>query len=328
MKRRTVIALVAGIASVPSRATAQTAQPRRIGFLSLRSRPGEYDAAFRDGLRQLGYIEGRTIDIDYRWGAGNVERTQALAVELASRKVEIIVAATTVAVRAAMKATQQIPIIIAIAADPVGSGLVSSLSRPTANVTGMTLISTETGAKRLQIVRDLLPAIRRVAVLLADRGGMDDGPINRRLLEQLRLAADEFRITLIPVTIARPAELEAAFASFRDAGAQALIIPANSLVIDNRQRVVDLAAAHRLPAIYEVEEFVAAGGLLSFGPDLADMYRRAATFVDRILKGMRPSSLPVEQPTTFRIAINLGTAAALGLMLPPTLQARADRVLD
>lgn len=144
MKRRTLIVLVAGIASAPSHAAAQGGQPRRIGFLSLRSGPGEYDAAFREGLRQLGHVEGRTIEIDYRWGAGSVERTQALAVELASRDVEIVVAATTVAVRAAMRATQQIPIVMAIAADPLGSGLVSSLSRPTANVTGMSLLSTDT----------------------------------------------------------------------------------------------------------------------------------------------------------------------------------------
>lgn len=328
MKRRTLIVLAAGIASAPSHAAAQGGQLRRIGFLSLRSGPGEYDAAFREGLRQLGYVEGRTIDIDYRWGAGSVERTQALAVELVSRDVEIVVAATTVAVRAAMRATQRIPIIMAIAADPLGSGLVSSLSRPTANVTGMSLLSTDTSAKRLQIVRDLLPAAQRVAVLLVDRGGTDDGPINRRLVEQLRPAALQFGIALTLLTIAKPEELEAAFMAFRDAKAQALIVPANSLVIDSRRRVVDLAAAHGLPAMYEVEEFVAHGGLLSFGPNLADIYRRAAAYVDRILKGARPSDLPVEQPTTFRIAINLKVAAALNLAIPPTLLARADTVLD
>jgi ABC-type uncharacterized transport system substrate-binding protein len=301
---------------------------RRIGFISLRSGPGPFDAAFRDALRTLGHVEGRTIDIEYCWAADNETRAAECAAQLVAHRVEVIVAATTVAIRAAMRATRTMPIVMAAAADPVGSGLVTSLSRPGGNVTGLSLISTDTGAKRLQLLRDVVPAARRIAVLLVDRGAPDDTVINARLVEQLQTAARHLGVSLSVTTVRSGAEIAGAFAIIQREQAQALFVPVNSVVIDSRVRIVELAARHRLPTMYEAEAFVTAGGLLSYGPSLADMYRRAAVYVDRILRGASPSDLPIEQPTVFKLAINLKTARALGLALSPGVIARADEVIE
>ena len=300
---------------------------RRIGFISLRAGPGAYDAAFREALRGLGYVEGRTVEIEYRWAADSESRVERYAAELVAGKMDVLVAATTAAIRAAMRATSSIPIVMAVAADPIGSGLVRSLSHPGGNVTGLTLISTDTGAKRLQLLQDLIPAARRIGVLLR-RSATDDPAINARLIDQLQRASRQLGLSVAASTIHGEADIEAVFATFQRENIQALIVPVNSLVIDNRVRIVQLAATHRLPVMYEVEAFVAAGGLLSYGPSLADMYRRAAIYVDRILKGAKPADLPIEQPTKFDLVINLKTAKALGLTIPPSLLLRADQVIE
>lgn len=323
------LAIGVGLGSVPWCATAQEpARNRRIGFISLRTGPGEFDAAFRDALHQLGYIEGRTLEVDYRWAADSASRAQQLAAELVARKVEVIVAATTIAVRAAMRATPEIPIVMAVAADPVASGLVASLAKPGGNVTGLSLVSTDTGAKRLQLLRELVPGASRVAVLMVDRGAPDDAPLNARLVGQLQAAARRLDVSLHVRTIAGGSEIADAMAQFGQEQAQALILPVNSLAIENAARLTALAAQHRLPTMYELESFVAAGGLLSYGPNLIEMYRRAAVYVDRIFKGANPADLPVEEPAVFRLAVNLKAAQALGIVVPPSLLARADEVIE
>ena len=322
------MAVAAHWGGVPWAARAQTPERmRRIGFISMRSGPGEFDAAFRDALRGLGYVEGRNIQIDYGWAAESDRRAEELAARLVANNVEVIVAATTIAIRAAMRATTKIPIVMAAAADPVGSGLVASLSRPGGNVTGLSLISTDTGAKRLQLLREVVPDVSRVAVLLVERGSADDTAINARLVEQLQTAARQLGVTLTFITVRGGGELAGAFATIQRDHARALFVPVNSLVIDQRSRIVELAARHRLPTMYEVEGFVTAGGLLSYGPSLVEMYRRAAGYVDRILKGASPAELPLEQPTVFRLAINLKTAEALALPIAPALMARADTLI-
>jgi putative ABC transport system substrate-binding protein len=323
-----VVAIATHRASFPGAAKAQAPEKvRRVGFISMRSGPGEFDAAFRDALRGLGYVEGRNIQIDYGWAAESDRRAEELAARLVANHVEVIVAATTVAIRAAMRATTKIPIVMAAAADPVGSGLVASLSRPGGNVTGLSLISTDTGAKRLQLLREVVPDVSRVAVLLVERGSADDTAINARLVEQLQTAARQLGVALTFTTVRGGGEIAGAFATIQRDRARALFVPVNSLVIDQRARIVELAARHRLPTMYEVEGFVTAGGLLSYGPSLVDMYRRAAGYVDRILKGANPAELPLEQPTVFRLAINLKTAEALALPIAPALMARADTLI-
>lgn len=331
LDRRSLIAalLAAPCFTAPWGATAQpSGRPRRIGFITLRSGPSDFDRAFRDALEELGYIEGSNILIDYRWAAENEQRATDFAAELVARNVEVIVAATTGAIRAALRATTTVPIVMAAAADPIASGLVASLARPGGNVTGLTLTSNDTGQKRLQLVRELVPAATRVAIMLVDRGLTDDAPINARLLEQLQSASDQLGLALIIVTVANVSQIAEAFERFRGDSAEALMVPVNSMVIDERHRIIQLAAEHRLPAVFEADVFVAAGALLSYGPSIAAMYRRAASFVDRILKGSLPGDLPIEQPTAFRLTVNLKTAAALGLVIAPSILHRADEVIE
>jgi putative ABC transport system substrate-binding protein len=327
-RRRFVMAAAALL--LPTGARAQAGEtPRVIGFLNARLAPNELDTAFRAGLRELGYVEGRTIRIDYRWGAATEEQAEKLAAELAARKVEVIVTATTAAVSSAMRVTRRIPIVMAAAADPVGAGLVSSLARPGGNVTGLTLVSTDTAQKRLQLLRELLPAARRVAVLLegAPASGRGD-KVNALLIEQLQGAAGQLGMSLAVHRATSPAEIDAIFETLRLEGAQALLVQVSRLMIDNRARIVEQAVRQRLPVLYEVEGFADAGGLLSYGPSLADMYRRAAGYVDRILKGAQPAELPIEQPNKYHLVINLKAARSLDLRVPQALLLRADRVIE
>ena len=328
MKRRDVI--LASVAAVctgaaPRAAAQATERLRRIGFITLRSGPNEYDAAFREALRRLGYVEGQTIRIDYRWAAGSEQRADKLAAEMLAAKPEVIVAATTPAIRAAMRATKEVPIVIAAAADPVGSGLVASLARPGGNVTGLSLVSPDTAAKRLQLLQELIPTVNRIAVLLMDTGVAGE---SIPLIEQLQSAAKQLRLELAIKAIRSGADIPAAFATIQQERAQALIVSATPISIDHRGQIADIAASQRLPAMYESQGFVEAGGLLSYGPSLTDMYRRAAVYVDKILKGAKPADLPVELPVKYDLAINLKTAKALGLQLPQTLVLRADRVIE
>ena len=329
MNRRDAILVLAACAAAARSVLAQGPEKlRRIGFVSLRSSANEYDAAFRESLRTLGYVEGQTIRIDYRWASGSEQRAEALVAELLAAKAEVIVAATTPAVRAAMRATKEVPIVIAAAADPVSSGLVSSLARPGGNVTGLSLVSPDTAAKRLQLLRDLNPSTKRVAVLIMDAAASGNADPNISLQQQLQAAAKQLGLQLAIHAIRSGDEIPGAFAKAQQAGAQALIVGATPISIDYRSQIVAMAATHRLPAMYESEGFVDAGGLLSYGPSLADMYRRAAIYVDKILKGAKPADLPMELPVKYDLVVNLKTAKALGLRFPQSLLVRADRVIE
>src|ERR1700730_13629886 len=294
----------------------------RIGFLNPRSGQNEWDEAFRQTLRELGYVEGRTITIEYRWGAGNEERLAEMAAELVQLKVDIIVAAATVAIQAAKRATNTIPIVMAAVSDPVGIGIVASLSRPGGNFTGLTLMTPDLAGKRLQWLREILPKTTRVAIL-GGRGGA-----TRLFLEQMRAAAQQTGVQLVLPEVSGTEDLPGAFTAMQRERAQALIVEVGPLTSDHRRRIVELAAQYRLPAMYEVRGFVESGGLMSYGPSIVEMYRRTAVYVDKILKGAKTADLPIEQPTKFELIINLKTAKALGLTIPPALLGRADEVIQ
>jgi ABC-type uncharacterized transport system substrate-binding protein len=329
-RRHAILALLAALVTGAKRHA--LAQPRerlrRVGFISLRSGPNEYDSAFRHALKGLGYIEGDTLRIEYRWAAGSETRADALIAELLAAKPEVIVAATTPAIRAAMRATKDVPIVIAAAADPVGTGLVASLARPGGNVTGLSLVSPDTAAKRLQLLRDLNPSVNRIAVLIMESGATEASNPNNPLIDQLQSAAPQLGLQLAFKAIRSGAEIPGAFAKMQQGGAQALIVAATPVSIDHRRQIAEMAVKHRMPAMYESLGFVEAGGLLSYGPSLVDMYRRAAGYVDKILKGAKPAELPIELPIKYELGVNLKAAKALGLQVPRELIVRADRVIE
>ncbi|MDO8474840.1 MAG: ABC transporter substrate-binding protein [Candidatus Rokubacteria bacterium] len=326
MDRRAFLGLAAtGVVAAPGVARAQQAgKAHRIGFLSLGSGPAAPVEAFREGLRELGYVEGRNLTIEYRWAAGKAGRLPEMAAELVRLKVEVIVGVTTPVIEAAKRATSTIPIVMAAVADPVGSGLVAGLARPGGNVTGLTLMSTELVGKRLQLVRELLPKATRVAVL--SYHGYTSA--TRPYLEQMRAAAQQMGIQLVVQEVNEARDLPDAFTAMQRERAQALDVRASPFSTENAKRIVELAAQHRLPAMYDVRSFVEAGGLVSYGPSGLEIFRRAAFYVDRILKGAKPADLPIEQPTKFELVINLRAARALGLTIPPALLARADQVIQ
>jgi putative tryptophan/tyrosine transport system substrate-binding protein len=319
-----IVMLVLGILWVPLAAHAQLpAKMPRIGYLTLRAGPTADDEAFTQGLRDLGWIEGQTIAIEYRWAAGQVERLPALAAELVRLQVDLIVAAGTPVIQAAKDATQSIPIVMTLVADPVGTGLVTSLAQPGGNITGMAGISPELGGKRLERLRDLLPTLSRVA-FLAYRGD----PAHRLFLQEAQDAAARLGMQVQPAVIGRVEEIDSAFAAMMSERAEAVIVqPLFIGALGQGQRIADLAAQHRLPTVSDQRAFAEAGGLLSYGPDALALLRRSAAFVDKILKGAKPGDLPVEQPMKFVLVINLKTAKALGLTIPPLLLFQADEVV-
>jgi putative ABC transport system substrate-binding protein len=272
---------------------------------------------------------GRDVVIEYRFANNDPERIRAMAAELAALRCELIVVASVFAVRAAMQAAPATPIVIAATGDPVGMGLVPALRRPGGNVTGLTLQSSDLGAKRLQLLREIVPGAARFALL-----GMsepDQADPDRKGAELMRedLAATARRIggSVSARTIARPGEIDAAFDAFRAGGAQAVVVQATPLSLTHVAPIVAAAARTRLPAMYELRSFAEAGGLVAYGPDLVDMYRRAAGYVDRILRGAKPGDLAIEQPAKFDLVVNLRTAAALGVDIPPAVLLRADDVI-
>jgi putative ABC transport system substrate-binding protein len=280
-------------------------------------------AAFRQGLHELGYVEGRNIQIESRWAEGNYDRLPGLAADLVRLKVDVIVTYGTPAAQAAKGATGTIPIVMAAIIDPVASGLVTSLARPGGNITGQSMMSPDLAEKQLQILKELVPKTSRVAVL--------HNPANPGNAPQVRHAQDAARALGVRLQIlgARgPSEIDSAFAAMTAEQAGAVIVLVDAILQSNRARIADLAARHRLPAVYGLHEYAEAGGLLAYGPNRLDMFRRAATYVDRILKGAKPGDLPVEQPSTFTLVINLKTAKALGLTIPPSLLLRADQVIE
>ena len=329
MDRRAFLGTVAGgIVAAPLAVEAQPAgKVPRIGFLVAASASDSAYAglieAFRQGLRDLGYVEGRNIVIEYRYADGKYERLPALAAELARLKVAVIVSHGTPGPLAAKQATSAIPIIMTSAGDPVGSGLVSSLARPGGSVTGLCLLVPELGGKRLQLLKEILPGLSRVAVLWNAAN-----PYASLVARETEATATTLGIQLQSLVVRGPDDFEGALAAATTGRAGALTVVEDPLTITKRKQIVDFAARSRLPAIYGVKEFVDAGGLMSYGVHLGDLWRRAATYVDKILKGAKPADLPVQQPTKFEFVINLKTAKALGLTIPQPVLQRADEVVQ
>ncbi len=329
MERRTFMAmLTGGLLAAPLAAEAQqAAKVPRVGYLA-NFPPGalpQLHEAFLQGLRDLGYVEGRNLVIEYRDAEGKFERLPALAAELLPLKVDVIVAPTTAAALAVKQATSTLPTVFAVAGDPVGSGLVTSLARPGGNVTGLSLLLPELVGKCLELLKQAVPGVSRVAVLWQPGGY--PGRTEKDMLKEAEVAARALGVRLQVVEARGPDDFDRAFSDMTRAGAGALTVLGSTMLFIERRRLVDLAAKNRLPAVYQGREFVDVGGLMSYGADLADMFRRAATYVDKILKGAKPGDLPVEQPTKFELVINLKTAKALGLTIPQSLLLRADEVI-
>jgi putative tryptophan/tyrosine transport system substrate-binding protein len=302
----------------------QSKRMPRIGYLSVLS-PSSDTArfeAFRQGLGELGYVDKQNIAIELRYAEGKLGRLPDLADELVTLKADVIVAGGSTAIRATKKATGLIPIVMAHGSDPVALGYVASLARPGGNITGLTHLAPELGGKRLELLKDMIPQLTRVAVLTDPGTGG-----HRPQIKELDVAAPALGLQLRPVEVRGPNELESAFSAMNAGRAGAFIALQQPTLDRLRERIVDLAAKNRLPAMYPNDEYVTSGGLMSYAADIVAMFRRSATYVDRILKGGKPADLPVEQPTKFELVINLRTAKQIGLTIPPNVLARADRVI-
>ncbi len=320
MRRREAVALLGAtiLAGALQRPTlAQRSRPV-IGVLLVGGRE-PFAGQFLDGLRELGYLDGQSIQLEWRSAEGKLNALPDLAAELVRQKVDIIVASETPAVHAAKRATTDIPIVMAPAGDPLGTGLVASLARPGGNVTGLSAATAELAGKSIEIVREILPSMRRVAAL-ADPGN----PFSKPFLEQIHLAARTAGVAVYVANVRAPEEFEAAFAEIERARAEAVIVQPTL----PRQRPIELALRHRLPSASGNRAFPDGGGLLSYAASLADRHRNAAVYVDRILKGAKPADLPVQQPVKYELVINLKTAKALGLTVPATMLGRADEVIE
>ena len=306
----------------------QATKTARIGYLALNRAAGPHrQEAFLQGLRDIGYAEGRNVAIEYRDAEGKPERLPALAAELVALKVDVIVTGGGAqAALAAKQATSALPIVFAATADPVGSGLVTSLARPGGNVTGLSLIFPELVGKCLEQIKQAVPGVSRVAVLW--QAGAYGERTERDMLKGAEVAGRVLGVRLQIVEARGPADFDRAFSEMTRARAGALTVLGSVTFANERRRLVDLAAKNRLPAVYMERDYVDAGGLMSYGPNVADLFRRAATYVDKILKGAKPGDLPVEQPTKFELVINLKTAKALGLAVPQSLRQRADEVIQ
>jgi putative ABC transport system substrate-binding protein len=320
--------LCATLFALYASATAQqTKKIAQIGFLH----PGLSEGApspqlegLRQGLRELGYVEGKNITIEYRFAEGKLERLPALAAELVRLKVDVIVAAGgTPAILAAKNATSAIPIVFPTVGDPVALGIVASLARPGGNITGLTIRNPEFSGKRLELLKEVVPRARRVAVL-----GQEANTANALDFEEMQPAASALRLELQHIKVRSPNDFESAFSKMTGTvRATGLFLQSSILFFDNRKRIADLTTRSRLPAICDVRELAEAGVLMSYGSDRFELYRRAATYVDKILKGVKPADLPVEQPMKFEFVINLRTAKQIGLTIPANVLARADRVI-
>jgi len=306
---------------------AEAQQPKkvaRIAFLFGLSPSVSRDRmeAFRQGLTELGYAEGKNIVIEYRWAAGKIERLPALMAELVRLNVDVIVTAGPSPTRSAKEATATIPIVMAWDYDPVGNGFVASLARPGGNITGLSTLAPEISGKQLELLKEIVPKLSRVAVL-----GTSTVPGNAEALRATELAAKTLTVRLQYLDIRDPQEIEPAFEAARGGRAEAVLALASRVLFSQRTQIANLAVKRRLPVVYGDREHVEAGGLMTYGVSINDLFRRAATYVDKILKGAEPAELPVEQPTRFELVINLKTAMQIGLTIPPHVLARADRVI-
>ena len=317
------LALAVIVLAVPLAVAAQPATITRIGVLSPGSSgPSPLVDAFRQGLRELGYVERQSIVIEYRFAEGRPERLPTLAAELVQLKVAVILTMNTLAAQAAKNATKRIPIVFTWVADPTG-GLVASLARPGANVTGLTTFVTELSGKRLELLKQAVPGVSRVFVLWHSASS-----IATQVAKEMEGAGPQVGIQIHALGVRNADDLPKAFESAARNRAGALFVIEETLLLPHRTRILELAAKHRLPASSLYREFAEAGGLLSYGPNLPDHFRRAAIYVDKILKGTKPGDLPVEQPTKFELVINLKTAKALGLTIPRSLLQQADQVIE
>jgi putative ABC transport system substrate-binding protein len=315
------VALALALLAVARLAAAQPPERTvRVGLLAPASRSDDVEG-FLDGMRELGYVEGRNLIIEYRAAGGKTERLDELLAELIRLNVDVIVTGGTPAALAAKRARTTIPVVIGAMGDPVESGVVASLARPGGNITGLSLVVSEGFAgKYLELLREAVPKASRVAILGRPSAG---SPV-----QAMERAAKSFDVRLQLVEIKQPGELDRGFSDMTAQRADALIVTPSPFNLTHRDRIVSLAAKHRLPAMYGLTTFVEAGGLMAYGASLRDLYRRAATYVDKILKGAKPADLPVEQATKFELVINSRTARALGLAIPPSLRVRADRIIE
>jgi putative ABC transport system substrate-binding protein len=326
MATKLTIVAVALVLAVPLAAAAQPqAKVPRIGMLM----PVSADIAapnidaFRQGLRDLGYVVGQNVAFEYRYAQGKDNLLPDLAAQLVRLKVDLIVTWGTPSALAAKQATTTIPIVMAAVGDPIGPGIVPSLARPVGNITGLTSIAVDTEAKRLQLLNEVVPKASRVGVLWNPAN-----PFSALVLKQTQVAAQELRIKLLVVGVRVADEFEDAFAAMTGERPDALTVQGEVFLLNHKTRILDFVARSRLPAMYGFREFVDAGGLMFYGPRWPDLFRRAATYVDKILRGAKPGDLPVEQPPKFELVINLKTAKALGLTIPPSLLIRADQVIE
>jgi putative ABC transport system substrate-binding protein len=306
-----------------SAADAQLTSPRRIGFLLVAWAPDDKELqAFRQGLLDAGYFEGRDLVIEWRVANGDYARIPELVADLVQRKVDVIVSDSTQGTQALKRATSTIPVVMTSIADPVGSGLVASLAHPGGNVTGLTIMSADLGAKRLQLLKETIPQATRVAVLRNP-----DSPYHPKVVEDLKAAASSLAIELSFVDARTPEQFGRAFSAVSRAHAQALYVIEDSIFFAHRTTLLKLASKARLPVIYAHREFVVAGGLMSYGTNFGDLFRRSAGYVDKILRSAKPGDLAIEQPTRFDLVVNLKTAKALGITIPESILLRADEVI-
>jgi putative ABC transport system substrate-binding protein len=329
MRRRDFVKLLCGTAAAawPVAGSAQQAVKRVIGFLSLSS-PGPHApfvAAFNQGLREVGFIEGQNLAIEYRWAEGQFDRLPGLAADLARGKVDVIAAVSgEVSIRAAMSANSAIPVVFIAGSDPVESGLVTSLARPGGNITDFSMISFELMSKRLELLSELVPQIRVVALLVNPNYHSANGG----MIPLVQRAASAKGMQLHIVKASKEDDFEPAFASLVQQKVNALVVGTDPFFTSRREQIVALASRYAVPAIYEWQEFVAAGGLISYGTSLTTLYREVGIYVGKVLKGTKPADLPIQQPTNFELVINLKAAKALGLTVPQTLEASADKVIE
>jgi putative tryptophan/tyrosine transport system substrate-binding protein len=324
-----IVTLILGLLTAATAHAQPLAKVARIGYLVTGGLASPETRvlldAFRQGLRERGYVEGQNIVIEYRAADGKLERFPALAAELVQLKPEVIVAQGTPAALAAKDATTTIPIVTPVMGDPVGDGLVASLARPGGNITGLTFLGPELVAKRLELLKEALPRVSRIAALW--HPGAYAERTTSAMLQETEAAARTLGVQLQRVEVRGPDELDRAFSTMTRERAEALIVLPSAMLYNERRRLVDLAARHRLPAMYQAREIVELGGLIAYGASIPDLIRRSATHVDKILKGAKPADLPVEQATKFELVINLETAEALGLTIPATLLFQADKVI-
>jgi len=326
MNGKIVIWLLATVllGAVPFVDAQQPGKIPRIGYLGNSSPTLEPDLleAFRQGLRNLGYVDGQNIIIEYRWADGKYDRFPDLVADLVRLNVGVIIAAGTPGILATKQATKTIPIVMAVAGDAVGAGLVGSLARPGGNVTGLTSLAGELEGKRLELLKEIVPKLSRVAVLLNPAN-----PFTALARKETQVSAEALHLKLEPVEVKAIEEFETAFARIARQRPGAVVMLADRFLLANRARIVDFAVERRLPVMYPYREFVDGGGFASYGANYPDMFRRAATYVDKILKGTKPADLPVEQPTKFELVINLKAAKQIGVTIPPNVLARADKVI-